>query len=49
MPSACAGGSVGAAGAIAIHHGKILKLAPLSGHYTPDLTVFLTFLDRHVH
>eukprot|EP00891_Asterochloris_glomerata_P007953 jgi/Astpho2/7953/Aster-x0792 len=44
-----AGGSVGAAGAIAIYHGRILKLAPLSGHYTPDLSVFLTFLDRHVN
>ncbi len=49
MPFAFAGGSVGAAGAIAIYHGRILKLAPLSGHYTPDLSVFLTFLDRHVH
>jgi hypothetical protein len=39
------GGSVGAAGAIAVHHGQLLKLAPMSGHYTPDLQVFLRFLD----
>lgn len=39
------GGSVGAAGAIIVNHGKLLKINPRSGHYRPGLRHFSRLLD----
>lgn len=40
------GGSVGSAGAIMVNNGKIIKLAPMSGHYQPRIEQFISFLDE---
>ena len=40
------GGSVGSAGAIMVNQGRIIKLAPMSGHYQPNIEQFVSFLDQ---
>ncbi len=40
------GGSVGSAGAVMINRGKVVKLAPMSGHYQPNIEQFVAFLDQ---
>ncbi|KAK9812845.1 hypothetical protein WJX72_004631 [[Myrmecia] bisecta] len=41
-----AGGAVGAAGAIMVNRGRIVKLTPMSGHYVPDVHQYIAFLDK---
>ena len=40
------GGSVGSAGAVMVNQGKVVKLAPMSGHYRPNIEQFVAFLDQ---
>lgn len=40
------GGSVGSAGAIMVSQGQIIKLAPMSGHYQPNIEQFIAFLNQ---
>ena len=40
------GGSVGSAGAVMVNKGQIIKLAPMSGHYQPNIEQFIAFLDQ---
>lgn len=40
------GGSVGSAGAVMVNQGSIIKLAPMSGHYQPNIEQFISFLDQ---
>ena len=40
------GGSVGSAGAVMVNQGQVIKLAPMSGHYQPNIEQFISFLDQ---
>lgn len=40
------GGSVGSAGAVMVNQGRIIKLAPMSGHYQPNIEQFIAFLNQ---
>lgn len=40
------GGSVGSAGAVMVNHGRVVKLAPMSGHYRPNIEQFVALLDQ---
>ena len=40
------GGSVGSAGAVMVNQGRIVKLAPMSGHYRPNIEQFVALLDQ---